>query len=321
MTSNFDDDAYDDALQELGNRQALIRDRIIAVAKRYTTGFYLWGRPGTSKTYLVQTTLSEMGATTKYHSGHLTPIGLFDLIQENPDAVIILDDVSNLYDNPTAMQILLAALGQPPVGERGRVVTHKTATSTRSVEFRGGIICLTNRDLTGHHDEVLDALADRIHVMHYNPTDQQILAQINELARRGVRGVSADDCLEVARFLRETCAKFSVRPSLRLFLDKAIPDFLQSARGEAETDWRDRVRATVAESVVELHHPVRPLKPKSIAEQHAEQRVLIRQLRIASPTSNDLRQLWMQETKLSAPTFFRRMREVEAEDRQGFSAN
>src|SRR5689334_10322255 len=68
------------ALQKLNRRLAVIRDRVRGVAFRHHPGFYLFGRPGTSKTFTVRTTLSGLGIPYHYHDGHLTPMGLFDLL-------------------------------------------------------------------------------------------------------------------------------------------------------------------------------------------------------------------------------------------------
>jgi hypothetical protein len=46
-------------LAELRRRQAVVRDYVRGVARPYTTGFYLFGRPGTAKTHTVRWVLEE----------------------------------------------------------------------------------------------------------------------------------------------------------------------------------------------------------------------------------------------------------------------
>ena len=70
-----------DSLQELQRRLAVVRDRVRGVARRHYTGFYLFGRAGTAKTYTVRTTLDELNIPYEYHAGHLTPMGLFDSLR------------------------------------------------------------------------------------------------------------------------------------------------------------------------------------------------------------------------------------------------
>jgi hypothetical protein len=46
-------------LEELQRRLAVVRDRVLAVARRYANGFYLFGRAGTSKTCCRRTSCSR----------------------------------------------------------------------------------------------------------------------------------------------------------------------------------------------------------------------------------------------------------------------
>ena len=108
----------DPALAELNERLALVRDRVRGVAKQGQAGFYLYGRAGTSKTYTVRTTLDELGVKYQYQNGHITPLGLFETFEEYPDGIIVLDDVSEIFKQPSAKGILLAALGSQPNGVR-----------------------------------------------------------------------------------------------------------------------------------------------------------------------------------------------------------
>jgi hypothetical protein len=67
-----------------------VKDRIRGVFLGLHNGLYLHGRPGTSKINIVRTTLETLGANYAYSNGHLTPIGYFDLLDENRDRVIVL---------------------------------------------------------------------------------------------------------------------------------------------------------------------------------------------------------------------------------------
>lgn len=133
----------DPALAELNERLALVRDRVRGVAKQGQAGFYLYGRAGTSKTYTVRTTLEELGVKYQYQNGHITPIGLFETLEEHPDGIIVLDDVSEIFKQPTAKSILLAALGSQPNGVRE--IRYKRQGVTAKVRFSGGVIAISNR--------------------------------------------------------------------------------------------------------------------------------------------------------------------------------
>ena len=98
-------------LRELQQRLAVVRNRVRGVARRHYAGFYLFGRPGTSKTYTVRTTLDDLEVPYEYHLGHLTPMGLSTCWPSSTDRTLVLDDVSELLTNRIALRILLAALG------------------------------------------------------------------------------------------------------------------------------------------------------------------------------------------------------------------
>lgn len=99
----------------------VVKDRVRGIVYGQTNGLYLCGRPGTSKTFTVRSTLdSLLDVPYAYSTGHLTPLGLFDLISENRDRVIVLDDVSAILQERVALQLLLASLGNPHDGSNSR---------------------------------------------------------------------------------------------------------------------------------------------------------------------------------------------------------
>ena len=98
------------ALAALGARQAFVRDYTRSVARCYSTGFYLYGRPGTAKSHTVRRVLDhEVCELYTYQRGHLTAMGLFELIRSHPDDVIVLDDLTSLLRSEVALEVLLGA--------------------------------------------------------------------------------------------------------------------------------------------------------------------------------------------------------------------
>ena len=230
--------AEDPALAELERRLAVVRDRVQGVARGHHTGFYLFGRPGVSKTYTVRTTLDGLGVPFAYHAGHLTPVGLFELLEENPDRVLVLDDVGHLLGQQVGLQLLLAALGNQPDGGGERVVRYRRQGRDATVRFTGGIVMVSNLEL--HDTPVLEALKSRVHVLRYDPTDEQVAALMRRIASKGwpasAPRVPAVECLEVAEFLVGESRRLAVRLDLRLLVDKSFPDYLQWREGHAETN-------------------------------------------------------------------------------------
>lgn len=297
-------------LENLHRRQSLIRDRIRAVVHREANGVYLHGRPGSSKTYLVQTTLDILNQRHAYSNGHLTPVGLFDLIEENPQSVIVLDDVSAIFEQPKALQILLAALGTPHDGSRTRPVRYKTATVDKIAYFEGSIIAISNLQLAGHANAVLEALQDRVHVMAFEPTDEEVEAGIYEIAGTSPREVAAEDAVAVADFLLEQCREMGLRPSVRLFMDKALPDFRLWRAGNTESDWHDLVRSSVRQMVIPQQRGLRDLTRK---DQIASERNIVREICSTYCTRQERLKAWRAKTRKGQSAFYRRFKELERE--------
>ena len=131
----------------------VVRDYVRGVGRHYSAGIYLHGPPGTAKTHVVLDVLrNEIQEVFAYVRGHLTPLGLFDLLREHPDEVIVLDDVSKLLRSETALQILLAALEGGSKPRLGRRVEYRRLDRIDTFYFRGGIICISNLEL---RDEAL----------------------------------------------------------------------------------------------------------------------------------------------------------------------
>jgi hypothetical protein len=276
-------------------------------------GLYLFGRPGTSKTHTVRVTLETLAAPYDYHRGHVTPLGLYSLIATNRDRTIVLDDVASIFNQPIGLQILLAALGSSHNGSRVRVVRYKTAREDLSVPFRGGLIVITNLALDGHHHEILAAIRDRVNMINYEPTDEQIEALIHKIAEQGVRGVPSEKCRMVAHFLLEKCKRREIRPSVRLFVDKAIPDYILWKAKRTETHWRDLVVSELEQQLVEIQHPLRDLRRAEQTE--AERRIALDIFMSYESRENRIEQ-WQRITATrlgvakSQAAFYRRLKEL-----------
>jgi hypothetical protein len=301
---------YDaNALTTLNNKHALIRDRIRAVSSGQFNGLYLFGRPGTSKTFLVRTLLKQLNQRYAYSNGHLTPVGLFDLIGENPQSVIVLDDVTTIFEKPLALQIFLAALGNSHDGSRVRTVRYKTANGDQVIHFTGSVIAISNLPLNGHSNNVMQALQDRIHVVGYEPTDEEIEAQIYSIAGTGPRNVNALEAIGVADYLLEKCREFGVRPSLRLFLDKAIPDYSLWYGQNSELHWHDLVQSGIRQLAIEPGHQLRDMTRQ---DQVTAERKLVAYLCDVYCSPEVRLEEWTRRTGKSKSAFYRRKKEVEA---------
>jgi hypothetical protein len=300
------------ALAELDRRLAIVRDRIRGVALSHHPGFYLFGRPGTGKTFTVRSTLDALGVRYHYHDGHLTPLGLFELLADLHDRIIVLDDVSAIFGQHVALQLLLAALGQQPPGAGGRIIQYRRQGRVVRTRFTGGIVCLSNLEL--HPAPLLQALKSRVHYLKYDPTDEQLSALMFDIARKGWPPrrpqLTRLECLEVAIYLMNELRRLGCRPDLRLLLDKALPDFLQHRQGETEAHWKDLVTTTLEEQLIEMRHPSRTRSLTRRERKEAEQR-LVQALYDEFPTPQSRLAAWREQTGKSARAFYRRLGELD----------
>lgn len=299
-------------LHTLRSRLTVIRDRVRGVALRHHTGFYLYGRPGTSKTYTVKTTLDSLGVPYHYHIGHLTDLGLFEVLEENHDRILLLDDVSAIFKQRVALQLLLAALGRSPDDTGERAVKYRRQGRESVVRFTGGIVCISNLEL--HETPLLQALKSRVHYLRYEPTDEQIAALILEIASKGLPAqrplLSSSECKEVAEFVIQESQRLKAPLDVRLFIDKALPDYHQHRSGAAETHWKDLVITTLEEQLVDLSHTT--TKPKSRTETKAAEHQIILDILTEFSSRKDQRAAWSERTGKSGRAFERRLREIEA---------
>jgi hypothetical protein len=299
-----------DPLAELEDRLRVIRDRVRGVALGHHNGFYLFGRAGTSKTYTVKTTLEEIGKQYAYHSGHLTDIGLFELLEENHDRVIVLDDVSAIFKQKIGLQLMLAALGNQPSDRGTRIVKYKRKGADWTIRFTGGIIAVSNLEL--HTEPVLAALKSRVHYLKYDPSDEQMEAMILDVASKGWTAgqltMTPFECREVAKFLVAESRHLSIRLDMRNLVDKAYPDYLQHRSNQTDTHWKDLVRSSLEEQLIALQHS--PEKDTREGTKMKEQ-ILVRTLMTDCQEREDRIQRWHKLTGKSERAFYRRLQELD----------
>lgn len=294
-------------LESLMSQIKVVKDRVRGVVHGKLNGLYLYGREGTGKTHTVCSLLDKLAVSHHYSNGHLTPIGLFELIAENRDRVIVLDDVSAIFNQPIALQLLLAALGNSHDGSRTRYVNYKTAKGEVRIPFTGGVIAISNLALNGHHNTILRALRDRIFTINYEPSDEQIIALIQSIAAKGVNRFPPTDCTKVCNFLVHECQIREIRPSVRLFVDKAMRDFEVYQDGLTETHWKDLIRSNLEQQLVELQHPTNDLSRKE--QLAAEQRIAL-EVMLSFETKTERIAEWTSRTGKSQASFYRRIKEL-----------
>jgi hypothetical protein len=301
---------------ELRGRQSVVRDLVRGVAGQYATGLYLYGSPGTAKTHTVRTVLDEeFGGQYVYKRGHITPMGLFELLSDNRDRVIVLDDVSRIFRNETALQILLAALEHPASPGTARRVEYRRQHRVESFGFTGGLICVSNIEL--HETDLLMALKSRVNMLNYAPTDAQLGALMLDVAERGwpigapVQTIPPDQAREIAGYVINAIIRRGCHMDLRLLFDKAYPGYEQWRDRASELDWRDLVNAAMDQHLVAIRHTV--AVPRSRDERLEEDRAVLREILAEYDTRPAQLEAWTRRTEMSSRAFYRRLGELDGE--------
>lgn len=284
----------------------LLRDRARAVADRYQNGTYIVGRPGSSKTRTVVEELERLNHAWTYRNSRMTSLGLWALLEEHPEHTIVLDDIPSLVSEKPAQQILLAALGGEPGGPRTVTYTTKEVDGRRSIQFRGGIIAISNVPL--RRDPLADAVQSRIPVLEHEPTDGMLAAAMRAEALRGYKDLSPTDGIRVVDFLIGEFRECDYRIDLRA-MTKAFEDFRLWRDGKARSDWQDLVRSSIKKLVGST-----TAQPKTQGEKRERDRQIALELHRLFPTDKPRRDAeWAGRTGKSTDTLYRHLRQLEVE--------
>ncbi len=89
-------------LKTLNPKLDLIRDRIRSVVNAYSTGLYLFGEGGTSKSYTVLDELKTLKADYVLHNSRMTGRGLVDTLQKLPTTIHVIEDCESIFDDKRA---------------------------------------------------------------------------------------------------------------------------------------------------------------------------------------------------------------------------
>lgn len=282
---------------DLERKLQVIRDRVASVVNGYHTACYLVGRPGTSKTYTVKEELDRWEVPWVYQNARMTPMGLFEFLEDHPEHILVLDDIATLFSQPMAMQILMAALDGD--ARKPRTVTYKSKDRDAKIQFTGGIIAISNVPLRS--DLLAQALGSRIIQLEHEPSDEEIAAFMRMLALKGFEDMSPEECLAVVEFVVDETRQYDQRLDLR-HLNKAWQDYRQFRDGKAKTEWHDLIRTSLRKLMAE---PV--LLPMKKREEIELVRQRVREALAKYPGDTE-RQI--NATGLNKSTFYTRRKEV-----------
>jgi hypothetical protein len=241
-------------LRRYEQKLQIVRDRVRGVAEGWATGFYLWGEGGIGKSWVVEDELRRIKAPYHLTNSRLTGKGLFELLEELPDAIHLLEDMESLCKDERAAGVLRSALWSTNPDQRKqhqeRRVTWRVAREKREVFFTGGVIVTMNTPL----DDLptLRAVRTRIAHLHLQPEKDEVAAVMKKIAtlghRHGEAKLTPEECLEVYRVVIDTCDEVGRNYDIRMLIN-SFADRIQYDSGHSETHWIDLVASRMKERV------------------------------------------------------------------------
>jgi hypothetical protein len=297
-------------VSSLSHKQALLADAIIEVGRGISHGVYVFGPPGTGKTYTVRTALEQAKIKYHYQQGHANPMPLFLALQEFPNRIHVLDDTAEILRNRPGLEILKAALGLQH--DLKRVVTYQHRTDRMHVEFRGGIIAVSNEP------SISTALRSRINCYYFDLTEcemDELMERIVSVTYKHPSGhvLTSDQCivcLQEIRRIRDGIAGEGkhLRLDLRHLTHHAYSTYLSEQLGVATTPWRERLEAALRQEITSSRANTR-------AATIDDERQIVAGIMSKYPQRTDrgarLKE-WKEQTGKSQAAMYRRLSELES---------
>lgn len=292
-------------------RLQVVRDRTRGVAEGWATGFYLWGEGGQGKSYTILEELDRLKVNYKLTNSRLTGRGLFDLLEEYPDMVHVLEDMERMCLDPNAAGVLRSACwsakAQKDTQHPARVVTWRAFQTKLQIVFTGGIIFAQNCALDDLPE--LRALKTRIAHLHLQPTNEEIIAKMRAIAMQGYQHgrhrLTREDCLEVCEHVIAKCKENERNLDMRMLIH-GFQDCLQYEAGHSETSWEDMVDSRLKEQVTMPEHA------ESRGERLAREQAVAAEISRMKVSRHERERLWREKTGRSNRAYYRRMEELAA---------
>jgi hypothetical protein len=159
-----------------------------------------------------------------------------------------------------------------------------------------------------HDDELLGAFKSRVHTLNYDPTDAQLGALMLDIADRATPPMTPDTARTISHYLIGEMLRQGCPFDLRLLVNKAFPDYQQWKDGEAESDWRDLVTASIEEHLVAVRHGAET--PVSREARKSEEHAIIREIVSSHEGREERVRAWIERTGKSERAFYRRLAEL-----------
>jgi hypothetical protein len=294
--------------KEINKRELILQTQVRAVGEGYTTAMFLWGPGGLGKTHQVTNLLDGLlGKSWVHHTSYSTPKGLMLSIMAFPDSVHLFEDCEKLYKTDVAASILRAACGSPRAKERW--ITYETAHESMRVAFGGGIIIVSNEDISRSKGP-LAAVASRFRPVVWDLSVEERAVRILSIAEngwsKGIWSMTPTECREVADWMVEQMVTGKVLSAvdIRTYVEHALPSYCQWRAGAKGVSWQDVTLAKLQGSL-------------RLEERREDKTARLESIAIGISNDSTIKgsakvQKWKDETGLGQAIYYRHLRNAKA---------
>lgn len=188
------------------------------VGSKQIPSLLLTGTPGTGKTYTVTEALTGLMLEENHDylvvKGHTSAFGLYQLLHDNQEGLIVMDDADSVWKDQVSLNILKAALDS----YSKRTISWYSASTDRgglpsSFDFKGSIIFISNQVAS----KLDPAVVSRTITANLELTNTELVDRMEGIMEDVECNVPISAKMEVIDFLRENAEKFNAL-SLRTFI-------------------------------------------------------------------------------------------------------
>lgn len=198
------------------------------------------GDGGLGKTYTVKSQLTKAGLREgidfEFFSGTATSAGLYRLLYENNGKLIVFDDCDAVLKEPTAVNILKAALDSYDVRKVAWISSMRADGLPQSFEFTGRIIFISNLDM----NRIPEPLVSRsISIDLTMNMDEKIerMASLLPTLENSVSMAAKEEVLDLLKEHRSEIKNLNLRTLLKAIRIRKAYDTQVDANGELI--WRE----------------------------------------------------------------------------------
>jgi hypothetical protein len=290
----------------LEEKQALLSHHVRMVARGLTHGLFVSGGGGVGKSKVISETLAAEGVLPVLINSHVTPLSLYTALHEHRQGKVIwLDDADSVYTNMPILGLLRSALWGTA---EGRVVTYSStqlAGLPGSFQFESRVIFTANT--IPKRNEAFKAVLSRVDVFELVATNDELLEQMDVMAREGFGSLDAAACKAVVDYIRH--AGGSRQLSMRLYESSLRKVEYAIATG---TDWRDLVRSQLDQ----LGNKDRDGIPKPLDSKGHDLRCMAQAVEKFPASAKQQEEWWREATGKSRASFFRVKKEHDAQQQE-----